>query len=309
MELLLSDSTTYEKIQKNPVKNLEQKLNNTLKRWHSLGFISKQELYSLRNTDCSLSRAYGLPKIHKEGTPFRIIVSSIDSTLYSFAKYLQKILQNCLPPAISHVKNSYDLFNTLLGKEIPANHLMLSLDVKSLFTNIPSELVIEAIKNRWQHIEEGTKITKKEFICAVQFILSSTFFTFNNITYKQIFGTPMGSPLSPILADLVMQDLELKAMNKLNVEFSFYYRYVDDILLSTPSDKVDIILNTFNNIHNRLQFTVEYENNKSISFLDLNLSIKNKIIYIDWYRKETCSGRYLHYYSGHPTCHKIGTTD
>jgi len=71
-------------------------------------------------------------------------------------------------------------------------------------------------------------------------------------------------------------------MNKLNFEISIYYRYVDDILLLTPSNKVDIILNTFNNIHYRLQFTVEYENNKSISFLDLNLSIKNKIIYIDW---------------------------
>jgi len=69
-------------------------------------------------------------------------------------------------------------------------------------------------------------------------------------------------------------------MNKLNFEFSFYYRYVDDILLLTLSDEVDIILNTFNNIHNRLKFTIEYGNNRFISFLDLNLSIKNKILYI-----------------------------
>jgi len=99
----------------------------------------------------------------------------------------------------------------------------------------------------------------------------------------------------------------MEAINKLDFEFSFYCRYVDDILLLTPSDKVDIILNTFNNIHNRLKFTIEYENNRSISFLDLNLSIKNKVLYIDWYKRETCSGRYLHYYSVHPTCHKVGT--
>jgi len=61
-------------------------------------------------------------------------------------------------------------------------------------------------------------------------------------------------------------------MNKLDFVFPFYYRYIDDILLLTPSDKVDIILNTFNNTHNRLKFTVEYENNRSISFLDLNFS-------------------------------------
>jgi len=307
INILLQDKSTYETIQKNPVKNVEQRLNNILKRWHSLGFVSKQELCRLKNNDCSLPKAYGLPKVHKVGTPFRIIVSSINTTLNSFADYLQRILHKCLPPAQSHVKNSFELFNTLLGKKIPENHLLLSLDVKSLFTNIPSELVIEAIKNRWTYIEKVTKITKKEFIIAVKFILDSTFFTFDEVTYKQIFGSPMGSPLSPVLADLVMQDLENKAIDKLDFSFPFYYRYVDDILLLTPAEKVDSILNTFNNIHDRLKFTVEYEENRSISFLDLNLSVQNDVLYIDWHKKVTCSGRYLHYYSGHPICHKIGT--
>jgi len=117
----------------------------------------------------------------------------------------------------------------------------------------------------------------------------------------------MGSLLSPVLADLVMQDVELEAMKQLDFTFPFYYRYVDDILLLTPSDKVDTILNTFNNIHDRLKFTVEYENNRSISFLDLNLSVKNNVLYIDWFKKETSSGRYLNYNSGHPTYHKVGT--
>jgi len=164
-----------------------------------------------------------------------------------------------------------------------------------------------AINKRWQYIEKATKITRKEFNIALQFILDSTFFTFDNIIYKQIFGTPMGSPLSPVLADLVMQDWETVAINKLDFTFPFYYRYVDDILLVTPANKVDTILDTFNNIHNRLKFTVEYEKDRSLSFLDLNLSVKNNALCIDWYKKETNSGRYLHYYSGHPTCHKIGT--
>jgi len=100
----------------------------------------------------------------------------------------------------------------------------------------------------------------------------------------------MGSPLSPILADVVMQDLELKAIKNLDFEIPVYYRYVDDILLITPAYKVDTILNAFNNIHSRLQFTVEYEKNKSISFLDLNLSVINDTLYINWYKKETYSG-------------------
>jgi len=194
MNKMLDDKTTYQKINKNPVKNLELKLNNMLKRWLTLGFITKHELYSLRGSDCALPKAYGLPKIHKENIPFRIIVSSINTSLYPISNYLQKILNESLPPANCHIKNSFDLFNTLLGRKIPENQVLISLDVQSLFTNVPEELVLEAINNRWDHIKEKTKITKKEFIIAVKFILNSTFFTFDKVTYRQIFGTPMGSP-------------------------------------------------------------------------------------------------------------------
>jgi len=44
------------------------------------------------------------------------------------------------------------------------------------------------------YIEKETKIFKIEFIDAVRFILNSTFFTFDNIIYKQIFGTPWVLP-------------------------------------------------------------------------------------------------------------------
>jgi len=191
--------------------------------------------------------------------------------------------------------------------DVPDNHIMISLDVISLFTNIPHDLVIEGINNRWQFIEKETKISKTEFIASVQFILNSTYFTFDNITYKQIFGTPMGSPLSPILADIVMQDLELKAIKELNIRFPFYYRYVDDIVLLTPDNIVDDILNIFNNVHNRLQFTLEKEKNRTLNFLDLSLIVSDGILILDWYKKDTCSGRYLSYISDHPLCHKNGT--
>jgi len=213
MNKMLADKTTYEKINKNPVKNLELKLSNMLKRWLTLGFITKQKLCSLRGSDCALPKAYGLPKIHKENIPFRIIVSSINTSLYPILNYLQKILQKSLPPANCHIKNSCDLFNTLLGRKIPENQVFISLDVQSLFMNVPEELVLEAINNRWDHINKKTKITKKEFIIAVKFILNSTFFTFDEVTYRQNFGTPMGSPLLPILADILIQDLELKAIS------------------------------------------------------------------------------------------------
>jgi len=91
----------------------------------------------------------------------------------------------------------------------------------------------------------------------------------------------MGSPLSPVIADVVMRDLETACLNRINFQLTFYFRYVDDIVMATPSDKIDVIVETFNNYHDRLKFTIEYEESRSLSFLDLLLTISNNTIYID----------------------------
>jgi len=53
--------------------------------------------------------------------------------------------------------------------------------------------------------------------------------------YKQNFGTPMGSSLLSIISDIVMQDLERAALETFDFDISFYYRYIDDIVLAAPT--------------------------------------------------------------------------
>jgi len=67
----------------------------------------------------------------------------------------------------------------------------------------------------------------------------------------------MGSPLSPIAADLVLQNLELHTLDKLSFIPPFYIRYVDDIALAVSSTLVDELLDTFNSFHSRLKFIME----------------------------------------------------
>jgi len=183
--------------------------------------------------------------------------------------------------------------------------MLCSLDVVSLFTNIPLDLAVNSIAKRWEYLERFTKITKCEFMAAINFILSSIYFKFNNKIYKQTFGTPMGSPLSSIVADLTMRDLEKNVLNALNIRPLIYYRYVDNILLSAK-EEIYIILNKFNNYHHRLKFTLETEVNRCLSFLDVTLIIKNNRIITNCFHKIIFSGRYLSFYSNHPICHKIG---
>jgi hypothetical protein len=136
--------------------------------------------------------------------------------------------------------------------------------------------------------------------------MDSTYFRFDNKFYKQKFGTPMGSPLSPIIADLVMQDLEAKALERIEIRLPFYFRYVDDIVMAVPNDLIDFTLTTFNSFHPRMQFTLERGGEK-IDFLDVTIIKNNNRLIFDWYHKPTYSGRYLNFLSAHPLSQKRGT--
>jgi len=188
---------------------------------------------------------------------------------------------------IPFVANSYQLIESLNGFILDRNHKIVSLDVTSLFTYIPIESALNSIEKRWNLISQYTLIPLQEFKDAVKFVLSSTFFTFNNICYKQIFSTPMGSLLSPVIADLVLQDLETTAILNLPFQLPFYYRYVDDIILSASTNSLHLLTQTFNSQHSRLQFTMKVERDRKISFLDLTFINEEGRLIFDLFRKPT----------------------
>ncbi len=80
----------------------------------------------------------------------------------------------------------------------------------------------------------------------ISLIFNSTYFQFDGKFYKQIFGLPMGSPLSPILSDMVVQDLENEILSSLKFQIPVYYRYVDDLLLAVPKKKIQWLVTKFN---------------------------------------------------------------
>jgi len=164
---------------------------------------------------------------------------------------------------------------------------------------------MESINNRWTHISKGCSIPKEEFLKALKLIIDSTYFSFNDKFYRQKFGTPMGSPLSPIIADVVLQDVEKRALGRLGIEVPFYMRYVDDIATAVHYTQHNRLLNIFNSFHPRLQFTMEI-GGKRLDFLDVTIINNNDKIEFDWFHKSTFSGRYLNFLSAHPLSQKRG---
>ncbi|XP_071579386.1 uncharacterized protein [Temnothorax nylanderi] len=307
MTEVLSDASTYKKVDKNPIKQITTKINQLVKSWHDNDIIDYQIFKQLYCTNGNLPRCYGLPKIHKTGFPMRVIVSAIGSPLYSVARFIHEILHDSIPKPRSHVKDGWSFVKGIANVRIGSDEVLVSLDVTALFTNIPNESVYESVRKRWNYISQNTKLSLPQFLHAIELILHSTSFCFDGKFYEQIHGSPMESPLSPILADMVMEDLETHCLSLLDFDVRVYLRYVDDVFTIVPKRAINVLLEAFNGYHPRLRFTYEIETGDSLPFLDTIVIRDGDELITNWYRKPTFSGRYINYFSNHPLKYKINS--
>ena len=117
----------------------------------------------------------------------------------------------------------------------------------------------------------------------------------------------MGSPVSVVVAEIVMQRLEEKALATYPDPPSFWYRYVDDTLTSLKkSEKIDFH-NHLNRQNPSVQFTMEPEKDGTIAFLDCLVTRSGNSVQTGVYRKPTSTDRLLDNSSYHPASHKSST--
>ena len=82
-----------------------------------------------------------------------------------------------------------------------------------------------------------------------------------------MYGTAMGSPVLVTVANLVMEDVEERALSSYNTDVIFWKRFVDDVCTSLPTDTIQHFLSHLNSIERTINFTVEVENENRIFFL------------------------------------------
>ena len=181
----------------------------------------------------------------------------------------------------------------------------MSLDVTALFTNVPLEFVLDNL------IEASTSglftppIPIQQFCQLIRVCVGSTIFVFEGDVYKQKFGVAMGSPLSPILANLCMEFIEKRFIKTLpnDIRPLFWVRYVDDIFIiyQHSEEKLTEFLEYVNAILPSIKFTVEYEVDGKIPFLDVlvNHDMSDYSFSFSVYRKQTNKEGYIHYFSNH----------
>ncbi|VEL10953.1 unnamed protein product [Protopolystoma xenopodis] len=99
-----------------------------------------------------------------------------------------------------------------------------------MYTNISGEKAVSTlleISEREEDILEAERIRKESSTRLINLSVRTTYFAFNGSIYEQIFGLPMGSPLSPLLENVYMDKLE-REFEKSPLQPRVLMRYLDD---------------------------------------------------------------------------------
>ena len=325
---LLNDTKTYQPC-KDTTKKLHRDVQESLRklnrehgtsRLHDWSKLYYNRLLPTGNSSPA-PRFYGLPKIHKTNCPMRPIVSACGTATYQLAKFLTKILQRYTGITPSFVKDSKSFSDHLRTVKISGEEELVSFDVSALFTSIPVPTALDVINRLFtEHIEDPEAkdkygcsfrrntigLEKDEVMSLLKLVLENCVFTFQDRFYKQLHGAAMGSPCSPVVANIYMEYFENMALGpELPVPIKDWKRYVDDVFSIIPKGNRVILLQYLNSIDPHIKFTIEQPNAEGgIPFLDTFPKPKGEEIAVAVYRKPTHTDRYLDFNSSHPVSAK-----
>ena len=280
MTTLLNNRDTYQVMDQDPTRRMQNEMNKMLKQYKEHEHLGKTLYESLRCTNGIIPRIYGNPKIHKEGLPLRPIVSFYTSPTYQLSQHLCWLLTPLLGETDSSVKNSLDFIEMLKDWTITEDQRMVSFDVVSLFMNVPTDPAIQVAKRRLEEDDgskERTELTTREILCLLKFCLNATYFTFQSVVYWQKYRTAMGSPVSVKVANLVMEDIEERALKTYHTQIPVWKRCVDDTFVIIQEDLIEEFHSHLNSIEKTIQFTKELEKEKQLFFLYVRVLRKEDV--------------------------------
>ena len=132
--------------------------------------------------------------------------------------------------------NSNTLANELVNTKINSRHRLLTLDIKDLYVNIPIQETLNL--TRTQLNAQNDKPTTHQIMTLLSTILRQNYFSFLGQIYQPDKSVAMGSPISSIMAEIFLLQIENSIIKHLKI-LSFYTRYVDDILLIYDSTRAN----------------------------------------------------------------------
>ena len=287
---ILNDETKFKAIKKDPTDKVKTQANKLIS---SLNASENNLNISKIIGDFQPGYLYGNIKTHKLGNPIRPIISQVTTPTYQLSKALNSILTPYIPA--QYMLKSTDDFIDLLRSQ-NCKRIIASLDVESLFTNVPIDSTIDIIiKHAYNHPSIPSPQISQNLLKQLLYLCTKElpFRSPDEKLYIQINGVAMGSPLGPLFANFYMADLENNVFSNIINRPHIYARYVDDVFINTDDErKLDEIKSTFTS-NSALNFTTENSTNNRLAFLDTLIDNSQNTFSTTVYHKPTDIGQCL----------------
>ena len=230
------------------------------------------------------------------------MISSINCHTLKISEYVDYHLQPIVKEISSYVQDTTDFLRKINQINfVPDNSYLFSLDVKSLYTNIPNAEGIKFVKTSLEKYSKQTPLTKV-ITTFLALILALNNFIFNCRSYLQKKGCTKGTICATSYTNIFMDLFERKFIYPFIKTFLLVYlRFIDDIFFISTCSKTDPekSLNVLNAKHPTIKLECEISKER-ISLLDTQIYIKNNKLHTKIFKKKTDCQTFLNINSEDP---------
>ena len=209
----------------------------------------------------------------------------------------------------SYVKDTADFLRKLQNDpHVPKDAYLVTLDVTSLYSNIPHDDGIKACEHFLNSEPNNCGISTESLCEHISTVLTKNHFQFNGDNYLQTMGCAMGTKMSPSYASLFMGKFEEDKLNHSHHQPLIWLRFLDDIFLICEYSEEELLdfIKYLNNAHPSIIFTYQYSSEKA-TFLDVDIYKNNDgILGTSVHVRKTKNHQYIEYSSCHPISCKKG---
>jgi hypothetical protein len=311
-ERQLNNHTHYRAVPQDLTHKHESEVRTFLNTMLDRCEITSKMFEYLAPSNSRTPQLYLLPKIHK-GTlppPGRPIMSANGCPTERISQFVDHFLQPLVKETESYIKDTTHFLQkiTTLGT-LPPGTLLVTLDVTSLYTNIPIDEGKRAVARHLIRHNPGNpppdRPTNQSIITLLDMTLNKNNFQFYNKNFLQISGTAMGTKCAPSFANLFMADFEERHVYTHTIQPLFWGRFIDDIiaLFTHTRDEVQAFVQDLNSCHPTIKFTAEISDT-TVTFLDTKIHLDQEgHLSTDLHVKPTDAHNYLLFTSAHiPSC-------
>ena len=175
---------------------------NIIDQFKNEGIIAEKVAKGLKVDNPKTPKMSTLPKLHNEGIPGRPVIDSMNCHSMQISKYVDYHLQPEVVKLKSYTKDSTDTIHKIsqFQDKINETDILVSMDVRSLYTNIPNDEGLIAVRDALN--ASTTRLPTRIITTFLFLIFTLNNFIFNGINYLQHTGCAMGTKCAPLYANI-----------------------------------------------------------------------------------------------------------